>query len=145
MVVQAIIEFGDDEPRPFLADDDVQTVLYAGESGGQLLVHACTNGDPYRLALALVFELDDPALPGTIDLSNHAIVLMELDRSGEAKLVLDGIPEGTAEIHGSLEPGREINGTFSATLQGTDEMGNPFPARLDGSFSTVISSDADPI
>ena len=140
MVVQAIIEFGDDVPRPFLAVSDVQTVLYTADSGGQLLVHACTSGDPYRLALALVFELDDPALPGTIDLSHHAIVLMELDRSGEAKLVLDGIPEGSAEIHGSLEPGREINGTFSATITGTDEMGNSLLARLDGSFSTVIEA-----
>jgi len=142
-VVQAIIEFGDDEPRPFLADSDVQTVLYPTGVGGQLLVHACTDGDPDRLALALVFELDDPALPGTVDLSNHAIVLMELDRSGQAKLVLDGIPEGTAEIHGTLEPGREVNGTFSATLPGTDEMGNPLVARLDGSFSAVIASDAE--
>jgi len=142
-VVQAIIEFGDDEPRPFLADSDVQIVVYPTESGGQLLVHASTDGDPDRLALALVFDLEDPALPGTIDLSNHTIVLMDLDRSGQAKLVLDGVPEGFAEIHGTLEPGREIHGTFSATLPGTDEMGNPIVARLDGSFSAVITPGPD--
>ena len=93
-----------------------------------------------QLTLGIVIDMSDPDLPGTIDLGRHAVILTELDRSGETRLLVDGTPTGTAEILGVLEPGREVNGTFSASVPGADEMGDPLVARIDGSFTAVISA-----
>ncbi len=135
--MQAIIE-DEDGSRPFLADDGVRIALYPSSGGGELVIHAVSDLDIERPALALVFDLADPALPGSVDLSRHSVVLMELDTDGQAQLVLDGQPEGTAEVHGVLEPGREVQGSFGLTLPGTNELGDRVEARIDGTFSGVI-------
>jgi len=138
--VQAIIEIGEGGPMPFLDERGVQAVLFPGENGGQLVLHAGSDRDRdvYRLAWAMVFELDDPQLPGAVDIERHTFVLMELDSAGQAKLVIDGPSQGVVEVHGTFEPGSEVSGTFSLEIEGTDEMGTPIIARLDGTFSAVI-------
>ncbi|MDP7110988.1 MAG: hypothetical protein QGH45_03450 [Myxococcota bacterium] len=136
--VQAIIELGDGGGMPFLAEREVIAALYPTASGGELVVHAGSDLD--RMALSLVLDLGDPDLPGAIDLSHHAVVLIQLDRAGEPGLLLDGIPQGTAEIHGRVEPGQEIAGSFNLLLPGTDEVGAPVVARIDGTLAAVISS-----
>ncbi len=136
--VQAIIEIGEGSGIPFLAERSVLAALYPTGAAGELVLHAGNDLD--RLALALVIDLGDPDLPGSIDLSRHAAVLMQLDHAGEPELLLDGIPQGTAEIHGRIEPGQEINGSFNLLLPGTDELGTPLNARIDGTFAAVVSS-----
>ena len=140
---QAIIELGDSGGMPFLAEQGVMAVLY-GPRPGQLVNHSGSDldRDLDRLAIAMVFDLGDPDLPGPVDLARHSVILMELDRSGEAKLVLDGEATGSAELLGALEPGRVVDGTFSAVVPGVDELGDPLVARLDGSFSTWIRTGA---
>jgi hypothetical protein len=144
--VEAIIEL-DDETLPFWAEQEVRAGIYRTRQGEQLVIHAGMQPDldsqalvRDRLALVLVLDLEDPALPGTVDLSRHTVVLMELDRQGEAQLVLDGAPEGTAEILGTPEPGRELTATFSCTVPGTDEIAQPVVARIDGSFTVVVGT-----
>lgn len=143
--VQAIVELGESGGMPFLAERGVVATLYPAERGGQLVVHAVSDLEEVvdRLALAFVLDLDDPDIPGTVDLSRHTVVLMEIDRAGTASLVLDAPPIGTAEIHGSLEPGRQIDATFSLQLTGTDEVGAPLVARIDGSFTAIITPAAE--
>jgi hypothetical protein len=136
--MQAIIE-DDNGSRPFLADKGVLFTLYPSAGGGELVIHAVSDLDIERPALAMVFDLADPALPGTVDLARHTVLLMELDTDGQAQLVLDGIPDGSAEVHGVLEPGREIQGSFGLTLDGTNEIGEEMVARIDGTFSGVIT------
>lgn len=140
--VQAIVELGLSGGMPFLAEHGVVATLYPSRDGGQLVVHAVSDleEDVNRLALAFVLDLDDPDLPGTVDLAEHTVVLMEVDRTGEASLVLDGRPSGSAEVHGILEPGRQIDTTFSLQLPGTDEVGAPLVAQIDGSFSAIIGA-----
>ena len=143
--MQAIVELGESGGIPFLAEQGVVATLYPAPQGGQLVVHAVSDleEDVDRLALAFVLDLDDPDLPGTIDLSRHTVVLMEIDRTGTPILVLDAPPTGTAEIHGTLEPGRQIDATYSVQLTGTDEVGAPLVARIDGSFSAIITPAAE--
>lgn len=143
---QAILEIGDSGGMPFLSEQGVAAVFYGPRAASELVIHAGSDldRDRDRLAIAMVFDLRDPELPGTVDLSHHSVILMELDRYGEPELVLDGTPSGTAEILGSLDPGREVDGTFSATVAGTNELGDPLVARLDGSFSAWITSGTAP-
>ena len=143
--VQAIIELGESGGLPFLAEQGVVATLYPSDRSGQLVIHAVSDleEDVDRLALAFILDLDDPDLPGTVDLARHTVVLMEVDRTGTAGLVLDGSPVGSAEVHGILEPRHEIDGTFSLQLPGTDEVGASLVARLDGSFSAIIGTPPD--
>jgi len=138
--VQAIIELGDGGGMPFLAEREVIAALYPTPDGAELVVHAGSDLD--RMALSLVFDLGDPDLPGVVDLSRHAVVLIQLDRAGEPGLLLDGQPQGTAEIQGRIEPGQEITGSFNLLLPGTDEVGVPVVARIDGTLAAVVSSAA---
>jgi len=136
--VQAIIELGEGGGMPFLAERSVLAALYPTGPAGELVIHAGNDLD--RLALALVFDLADPDLPGSFDLSRHSVVLMQLDHAGEPELLLDGVPQGTAELHGRIEPGQEINGSFNLVLPGTDELGAALTARIDGTFAAVVST-----
>lgn len=138
--LQAIIELGESGGTPFLASDCIHAALYSQGTQTDLVIHAGSDlsHDAERLTLAIVLDLADPDLPGTIDLSQHGVVLMELDRAGETQLVLDEDPQGTAEILGTLEQGQEINGTFGLELTGVDELGLAVTARIDGSFTVVI-------
>ena len=140
--VQAIIELGDGGGMPFLAERSVLAALYPTGSAGELVLHAGNDLD--RLALALVIDLGDPDLPGAFDLSKHSVVLMQLDHAGEPELLLDGVPQGTAELHGRIEPGQEINGSFNLLLPGTDEVGTALTARVDGTFAAVVSTPTPP-
>ena len=135
--VQAVIELGDSGGMPFLAEHGVMAALFPSPGGGELVIHAGSDLD--RIALALVFDLADPNLPGVVDLARHSVVLMELDRVGGPELVLDGVPQGSAEIHGRIEPGQEISGSFNLALPGTDELDTPLTARIDGTFAVVLS------
>ncbi len=137
--LQAIIELGEDGGTPFLASE-CHAAIYSRGTHTDLVIHAGSDlsQDAERLALAMVLDLTDPALPGTIDLSKHGVLLMQLDRAGEAQLVVDEDPQGTAEILGTLEPGHEINGTFGLELHGLDELGIRMSARIDGSFAALI-------
>jgi len=142
--VEAIIQL-DTETLPFWAEQEVRAGVYRTRGREQLVIHAGMQPDldsqalvHDRLALVMVLDLDDPDLPGTVDLGRHAVMLMELDRQGEAQLVLDGAPDGSAEILGTPEPGRELTSTFSCTVPGTDEIGLPITARIDGSFTVIV-------
>lgn len=139
---QAILEVGDSGGMPFYDEQGVVAVIYGSRPSSQLVIHAGSDldRDLDRLTIAMVFDLSDPDLPGTVDLAHHSVILMELDRSGEPRLVLDGPPSGTAEILGALDSGREVDGTFSAIVPGVDELGDPLVARLDGTFSAWITS-----
>jgi len=144
--LQAIVEIGDSGGMPFLAEQGVLAVLYPSPDSPELVIHAGSDleRDLDRLALALILDLRDTDLPGSIDLGRHALILMELDRSGEPEIVLDGVPTGTAEVHGTMEPGGEIYGSFSAEVPGSDELGDPLLARIDGTFSAIVGSPPSP-
>ena len=136
--MQAVIDYGDlRDPSAFMAEKGVRISMFPAGTGGELTMHA-TSDVMERMALAMVFDLEDANLPGTVDLAHHCVVLMELDHTGTAESVWDGVPTGTADVHGRLEPGGEIYGSFDLTLPATAEL--PEASIGGGTFSGTIAA-----